>query len=98
MSWLGKIAKKFKDAVFGVSEKKKADKAEARALAPFGAGRRMNQGPATQKYVKSLFPRSIFTKALSPWHEWHVRRIMRNLRPEQRAIARQFGYTKGLDV
>jgi len=99
MSWIGKQWKRLKDAVFGTPKDDGPSKAEERrAFEPYGAGRRLDQGPATRKYVKACFPRSLFTKKRSAWHEWHIRRIMKRLRPEQREIARRYGYTKGMDV
>ena len=60
--------------------------------------RRLDQGPATQKYVKRCFPRGVFTKTLNRCRRKQVRDVMRRLRPEQQVIARRFGYTKGLDL
>jgi len=91
MSWIGDNLRKLKNAMFG---EPKID--ERKVFAPWGAGRRTDQGPATRKYVKRLFPRSIFTKKLTPHRERYIHAVMARLRPEQRRIAIFYGYTKGL--
>lgn len=60
--------------------------------------RRLDQGPATRWYVKRCFPRGVFTKALTPCRIKQIRDVMRYLRPDQQAIARRYGYTKGMNV
>jgi len=92
MSWIGDKFRKIKDAVFG--GEKEVD--ERKVFAPWGAGRRLDQGPATRKYIKRLFPRSIFTKKLTPQRERYIHAVMARLRPEQRRLAISLGYTKGL--
>jgi len=92
MSWLGEKLKGLKNAVFGTE--KEVD--ERKVFAPWGARNRLDQGPATAKYVKRLFPRSIFTKKMTPQRERYIHAVMRRLRPEQRLIAIRRGYTKGL--
>jgi len=59
---------------------------------------RIDQGPATQKYVRRLFPRGVFTKRLTPAREQQIRDVFKRLRPEQKQIAYRHGYDKGLNV
>ena len=50
--------------------------------------RRLNRGPCTSKYIKTLFPKGVFRKKLTPCRVDQVRMVFRTLRPEQKAIAR----------
>lgn len=55
-------------------------------------------GPAKAWYIRRLFPKSVFTKTLTPAREQDVRAVFRVLRPEQRAIALHHGWNRGLKV
>ena len=81
---------KLKNKIFG--------RAAESSLRPVRSRRRLDQGPTDQWYVKACFPRSIFTKKLTPSRVNGIRNTMRWLRPEQRAVAVRLGYTKGVQV
>ena len=91
MSWIVNKMRSLKEMMFGAP---KID--ERKVFAPWGSSRRHDQGPATAAYIKRLFPRSIFTKKMTPQRARYIHEVMRRLRPEQRAIAIRKGYAKGL--
>lgn len=57
---------------------------------------RMNQGPAKVKYLRSLFPNSVFTQSITPARAETIRLVYHSLRPEQKAIVRSRGWLKGV--
>jgi len=58
---------------------------------------RQDQGPADPKYLRRLFPNSIFTQKLTRCRKKNIRMIMRRLRPDQRAIVRARGWNRGIE-
>lgn len=90
MSKIRKLYEKMRDKVFG------RDRSDE--VAPSIPKKRLNQGPATAKYIKRLFPRGVFTKKLNHCRVEQIREVMRHLRPEQQDIARAKGWTKGLKL
>ena len=59
-------------------------------------GLRKDQGPATRRYVRSMFPPSVWTKPLTEARIGMIRAAFARMRPEQRIIARRYGYDKGV--
>lgn len=93
MRSIRKLYEAMRDKVFGVASEEAAP-----AVLPKRPISRLNQGPATAKYVKSLFPRGIFTKTLTHCRVEQIREVMRSMRPDQKKIARAKGWTRGLDL
>jgi hypothetical protein len=74
------------------------DEMKAKILGDAVLGRDLDIGPAKRWYVKQMFPRGVFTKKLTHAREMQVREVFRTMRPEQREIALQHGYNRGLKV
>ena len=55
-------------------------------------------GPTNPRYLRRLFPSSVFTKAWTPGRQKTVRDILLRLRPEQRAVVYAKGWNKGVVV
>lgn len=86
-----KVYEKIRDKVFG----------RAPTVNPWGRQRTINrqdQGPADAKYLRRLFPNSIFTKKFTHARQKTVRDVMRRLRPDQRAIVRARGWNRGIEA
>ena len=88
MSFFKNAFQKLKDKVFGGGV----------AAVPDATPVELDFGPAKKWYIKSLFHRSIFTKKMTPSREKEIRAVFRQLRPEQKVIARKHGWNRGLDV
>ncbi len=59
---------------------------------------RHDQGPAKARYLRRLFPQSVFTQKITPARRQTIRDVLRRLRPEQRAIVYRRGWNKGVTV
>ena len=59
---------------------------------------RYDQGPTNPNYLRRLFPRSIFTKKITPARAQRIREILRRMRPEQRRVVYRMGWNKGVVV
>ena len=59
---------------------------------------RFDAGPADARYLRTLFPQSIFTQKMTPARRRIIRETIQRLRPEQREIVYARGWNKGVRV
>lgn len=59
---------------------------------------RHDMGPNDARYLRRLFPNSVFTKAFTKARRKTVQAILRRLRPEQRETVYALGWNKGVRV
>jgi len=83
--WLKKLAGITPD----VDEKTQVDLAELF---------RVDQGPATVRYLRRQLPNGVFTKAWTPGRQKTMRDFLLRLRPEQRDVVYARGWNKGVVV
>lgn len=69
-----------------------------RTTTPLRKMRRKNQGPNDRRYVRRMFPQSVFTQKITPSRRKTIRDVMRTLRPDQLAVVYRLGWNKGVIV